>query len=261
VTEGVYLRVSCGRVSVPGRLSIDAELDKETVALDQTLRTALYLKRVLQEGEVLIHDPKKGGDLPHPIVIHRSEFPGPRLLARLVKQQYLICNVHNAMGQDMEKPIARLTEDAMKVIGIQPGDKALLIHEKRRKRIRCLALDPNTNKKLPSDTMTQAWPLGDIKAPSSDDMLNLPWITLDRQRRDELGVEPWQPIIVGRDPRHALTLEFTTVAMAVALSGLGGALAIPKEIAKKLPWLGWSIVFGSLAVILTLIGLKIRSRI
>jgi hypothetical protein len=263
IRNGAYLKVSYGEASVIACLSVDETLDEETIRIDQTLRTALYLERVMQGSreKELVYTPDKRGNLAHPIIIQRSKFRGPSVLARLVKQQYLICTVHIAMAEDMEKPIVRLPEDSMKVIGIQPGDKVLLISEKGRKRVRlrCLALDPK--KQLPLETMKATWPLPNPDASSTDQELNLPWITLDLQTRLELGVDPWQPIIVGRDPYHALTSEFTTVAMALALSALGGAVVIPQILQDKHPWLPLSIILASFAIVSILIGLKIRSRI
>jgi hypothetical protein len=84
---------------------------------------------------------------------------------------------------------------------------------------------------------------------------------MDHQMRLDLDVQPWQPIIVGRDPRHAVSSEFTTVAMAVALSALGGAVTVPESIEEKVGWIGWGILFVGLAVVATLITLKIRTRI
>ena len=261
--NGVYLKVSYGEASVLARLSVDETLDEETIRIDQTLRTALYLERVMQGSrkKELVYNPDESGDLAHPIVIQRSKFRGPSMLARLVKQQYLICRVHNAMTRDMEKPIARLKEDAMKVIGVQPGDKVLLISGKSHKRVRlrCLALDPGTE--LPSETLITTWPQPHPDALSADQELNLPWITLDLQTRLKLGVDPWQPIIVGRDPFHALALEFTTVAMALALSALGGAVVIPESLKENCSWIPLSIILVSFGLVSILICLKIRSRI
>ena len=109
----------------------------------------------------------------------------------------------------------------MAAIGVQPGDKVLLISQKCRKSMRCLALDPD--KPLPSDTMLKTftgWRCPDLE----DKDLRLPWVTLDKQTRLCLGVDPWIPIIVGRDPYHTLLSEFSDVALAVALGVVGGAL-------------------------------------
>jgi len=261
--NGVYLKVSQGEASVLARLSVDETLDQETIRIDQTLRTALCLERIMQGPgkKELVYNPDGSGDLAYPIVIQRSRFRGPSLLARLVKQQYLICRVHNAMTRDMEKPIARLKEDSMKVIGVQPGEKVLLISENSRKRVRlrCLALDPGIN--VPTETLTATWPQPHPDALCEDQEMNLPWITLDLQTRLKLGVEPWQPIIVGRDPLHAVALEFTTVAMGLALSALGGAVVIPESLKQNHAWIPLSFIFVSFCLVSILICLKIRSRI
>jgi hypothetical protein len=153
----------------------------------------------------------------------------------------------------MEKPIARLTNKSMEVISIDPGDKVLLIGENRRKSMRCLALDPEKN--LPADTMRKTFT--GWRCPELEDKdLHLPWVTLDLQTRRELGVDPWEPIIVGRDPYHTLVAEFSEVALAVALGAVGGALFF-----QGLPVLQFVILLFGFVAIVGLILSKIQSRI
>lgn len=254
--NGAYLKVSYGKASVLTCLSVDYELDDETIRMDQTLRTAICLDVIMQGTgkKELVYRSNGNRDLEHPIVIQPSNFRGPTLLPRLLKQQYLICAVHHAMPEDMETPIARLTKESMDVIGIQPGDKVLLISEKDRKPIRCLVLHPDNP--LPFDTMYEyftAWPCPGPK----DQPLRLPWVALDRQTRIAIGAEPWEPIIVGRDPRHALASELGVVAMGLAVSALGGAIVVP-DIHPLLPM---AIVIAGFVGVSVLIWIKIRSRI
>jgi formylmethanofuran dehydrogenase subunit D len=257
VKNGSYLKVSYGKASVLACLSVDYELDDDsTVRIDQTLRTAIGLEAMMQGSgkKELIYRTNGDRDLEHPIFIQLSQFPGPTLLAKLVKQQYLICAAHVAMSEDMEKPIARLTPNSMETIGIQPGDKVLLISENGRKPVRCLALD--SKKQLPTKTMNEYFPEG--RGPLlEDEDLRLPWVTLDRQTRIAIGAEPWEPIIVGRDPRHALTSELGVVAMGLAVSALGGAIVVP-DIHPLLPM---AIVIAGFVGVSVLIWIKIRSRI
>ena len=276
VRNGAYLKVSYGKASVLARLSVDRDLDDETIRIDQTLRTAICLEKIMQGSgkKELMYSPGRAGALEYRIVIQRSNFPGPTLLARRLKQQYLICLVHHAIPRDMETPIARLTEQSMEVVGIQPGDKVLLFNEERRRSLRCLPLNPKTQ--LPLPTMRQYFtpPCPD----SAYEGLLLPWVTIDLQTRLDLGVDPWQPILVGRDPRHALALEFNHVAAALALAAVGGAIVIPQEklqqletvlgkynylgwLAPIVPWVPAIIIFIGLFGVLMLILFKIRSRI
>lgn len=269
VRDGAYLKVSYGKASVLACLSEDSTQKDKTIRIDQTLRHAICLQKIMQEDEELVYEPGGNGSLEHPIVIHRSDFPGRSLLARMLKQQYLICILHHAIARDMEKPIARLTEESMADIGIQPGDKVLLISEHgRRKSIRCLAL--NAKPQLPLESMYEP-PFTPLCPREAYKDLLLPWITVDLQTRRKLGIDPrepvnpWEPIIVGRDPYHALASEFNHVAAPLALSALGGAIVVPVE---KLTFLGWFapfvpfaiVVIGLFAVVM-LILFKIRSRI
>ena len=252
VRNGAYLKVSYGEASVLACLSDDPGLDDETIRMDQTLRTAICLGKIMQgsTAKELVYSPDIDGALKHPVVIERSNFRGPTRLARLVKQQYLICLVHHAIARDMETPIARLTESSMEVIGIQTGDKVLLISEKTRKPLRCLPLDP---KGLPLESMRKYFtpPCPDTEY---QDLL-LPWVTIDLQTRLDLGVDPWQPIIVGRDPGHAIISEFGQVVLGVALAAVGGTFVVSDD--------AWqlAIITTGLVAVLAFIGLKIRSRI
>jgi hypothetical protein len=260
VRNGAYLKVSYGKASALARLSVDKNLDDKTIRIDQTLRTAICLEKVMQgvkKKKELVYDPTGRGTLERPIAVERSGFRGPSLLGRLVKQQYLVCLVHHAKPRDMEKPIARLATQSMEVLGVEPGDKVLLASEKGRKSIRCLALDSK-------DALPLKETMRDFTAPCPethyDDTL-LPWVTIDLQTRRKLGVEPWEPIMVGRDPYHALAQEFSQVGLAVALSALGGAVVVPEAITQKCPWAPWAIVGAGFVGVLALVWLKIRSRI
>lgn len=286
VGERAYLRISYGKASVLACLSVDPNLDNNTIRLDQTLRQALCLKKVMRRDDELVYradgkgpeetpsaeistDPllaltplstghcRPGAEkktLSHPIVVQPSGFPGPTLLARLFKYQYLICQVHHAFSRDMEKPLVRLTTQSMEDIGIAPGDKVLLISEHTQESMRCLTLE--AREPLPLRSMyhnfTPVCP-GEYYTGSM-----LPWITIDNDARRKLKIEPWQAIVVGRDPYHALTLEFNQVATGLALAALGGAIAVPDQFKPLLP-------LGIVAIGLVAVGLliwqKIRSRI
>ena len=252
--NGAYLKVSYGEASVLACLSDDPGLDDETIRMDQTLRTAICLEKIMQgsAAKELVYSPDAARDLEEPIRIERSAFRGPTLLARLVKQQYLICLVHQALSMDMETPIARLTNSSMEVIGIQSGDKILLISEKNRKPLRCLPLDTEG---LPLEAMRTVFTpvCPDVE---DQDML-LPWVTIDLQTRLDLGVAPWQPIIVGRDPGNAIVSEFGQVVLGVALAAVGGSI-----IAADYADISFSygiLVAGFVVLLLTVF--KIRSRI
>ena len=265
--NGAYLKVSYGNASVLASLSVDKELDDETIRMDQTLRTAICLEKVMGEEE-LVYRPGAKGSLENKILIERSSFPGPTLLARLVKQQYLICVVHHAIPRDMETPLARLTKQSMQVIGIQPGDKVLLISssEKKWKRLRCLPLEEE-GEELPLPTMRKYFHSPCPKEWYRD--LHLPWITMDKQSRLTLDARPWHSIIVGRDPRHAIASELSEVVLAVALAAVGGSFVVPSD-GFQIPMLNFAMTgaqasFAILSIgfllVLTFIWLKIRSRI
>jgi hypothetical protein len=236
-------------------LSIDDELkDNETIRMDQTLRTAIGIEPVLQglNKSELIYDKDGNSDLVYPINVQRAKFNRPNLLTRSLKQQYLICNVHHAMATDMEIPIVRLSERIMEVLGIKAGDRVRLINGKYHENLRCLPLDPKYQ--LPLKTMESDFADWKYQLPENED-LRLPWITLDRQARLALDIQPWQPIIVGRDTLHALSSEYAEIALAIALGALGGAIVFDALLAQ--------VIFGivAFAAISLLIWAKIRSKI
>ena len=261
VGNGAYLNVSYGKASVLARLSVDKDLDDKTIRIDQTLRTALCLEKIMQGlrgKKELVYRLKGRGALKLPVVIQGSNFPGPTLLARLVKQQYLICIVHHALPTDMETPLARLSKSAMDAIGIQPGDKVLLISETARKALRCFELDPS---QLPLKSMRK-----DFKPPCPYALykdLRLPWVTMDMQTRiglnptglDHYEVKPWYPILVGRDPRHAVITEFAALAFTLAVGAVGGAIVVDVRLGQV------AILAAGFIAVFALIWAKIRSRI
>ena len=255
VKSGAYVEVSYGNALVLACLSVDQELDNETIRMDQTLRAATCLDMIMGGSgkKELVYRPGGDRDLEHPIVVRRAIFRGPSLLDKLVKQQYIICTIHHAMPDDMERSVARLTTDSMKVIGIQPGDKVLLVSHKRRKAVRCLAMNPDFP--LPSDSMLKYFP-----APchvSQYEEMRLPWVTMDLETRVILGVEPWQPIFVGRYVPQLLAPELTELTVAVVLAGLGSALVL-KDIHFLLPI---AAIITGVVVATVVILLKIRSRL
>ena len=266
VKNGAYLRVSYGKASVLACFSIDDELDNNIIRTDQTLRTAICLEKIMQGSakKKLIYGPGRTESLTDPIIVERSRFCGPTALARLVKQQYLVCLVHHAIPRDMETPLARLTKQSMEVVGIQSGDKVLLISETNRKSLRCL---PLVTEGLPLKSMNE-FDSPCEKTRYKDD-LQLPWVTMDRQTRLALNVKPWHPILVGRDPWKAITSELNEVILAVALAAVGGSFFVPSD-GFTIPILGlpfsqtqasFGIVFLGLVLVSILKWLKIRSRI
>ncbi|MFC1585211.1 hypothetical protein ACFL5V_06675 [Fibrobacterota bacterium] len=109
IANGSYVRISYGTASVLGCTSVDDQLDEHTLRMDQTLRQAVWLEKIMQgKGKKeLEYKPDGSGDIEHPVSVRPSAFKGPTLLARLLKQQYLMCLIHHAMSRDSEKPLAR----------------------------------------------------------------------------------------------------------------------------------------------------------
>ena len=75
------------------------------------------------------------------------------------------------------------------------------------------------------------------------------------------NLKPWDTVIVSRYLPHSFISEFSTVAMGLALTALGGAVVLPKSLTDLYPWLPTLILSGSFLIVLVLIGFKIRDRI
>ena len=248
VRDGDYVRITYGNVSVLGCLRVDENIDNELIRMDQTLRTAIALDRIMQGSGGREGCQKDSRILEKPIKVQDSRFPGPNWLARLIKQQYLVCMVHHASPEDMEASLVRLPQASMEVLGIDAGDKVLLESEGSSFRMRCLVLKSEIH--LPLKTMSEDFtPLWT----QADDAMHLPWITMDLHTRQQLDVQPWEPILVGRDPLHALVSEFDEVMLAIALAAVLGTIGLP-EYQLLIMLVGFS-------GILILILLKLRSRI
>lgn len=248
-----YLRVRYGNNAVIARLSVDGEMkNNQTICMDQTIRTAIGLTPIMQgrSKKELLYRKGMKSQLKYPIDIQRAKFKKPNFLTKMLGQQYLICIAHNAMAADMETQLVRLTERAMQVLGIKPGDRVRMINGERVIKLRCLPLDPEYQ--LPLKSMYKAFADWQYPIPTKIEE-RLPWITLDRQARLALDVQPWQPIVVGRDTWQALQSELGEVAYAVALAALGGAIVFPA--------IQGIILAVGLLTVLVLISLKIRSRI
>ena len=250
VADGSYVRIHYGKASVLGCVKVDAHLADDMLRLDQTLRTAIGLDRIMQgsgDREDLANDCRI---LVHPIYVTASTFKGPGWLSRLIKHQYLVCFIHHALPEDMETPLVRLPKTAMDVLGIQAGGKVLLCSEENTVRLRCLLLDSRTTMPLESmkNHFTQPW-----EDEQGDTTSLLPWIAIDLQTRLKLKVDPWQPIFVSRDPIHALVSEFDQIVVAVALAAVLGTVGFSGY--------EWQIMVFGLVMIFWLIFTKLRSRI
>ena len=258
VKDGAYLKISYKEASVLGCLSVDKDLEDDQLLLDQTLRMAINLKGYLQSAE---GKTEKGIYVDDPIEIQPSkEFAGPNRLSRLLNQQYLICVVHHALETDMEKPtIVRLTPYSLEALGVEPGDKVLLISDVGRVTVRCLSLNEKDVETLPTENMKK------LQRVRTEESRKLPWILMDLQTRnllnptedDDNDVKPWDTVIVSRHLPHSFTSELGTVAMGLALGALGGAVVLK----DNSDWLPLSILGGSFLIVLILIAIKIRNKI
>jgi len=261
VSNGDYLKVQFRNASVLACLSVDPNLEDDRILLDQTLRMAINLKGFLQSAE---DKAPKVVEKHEPIIVQPSSFTGPNWLERVLKQQYLVCVIHYALSTDMEKPtIVRLAKSSIETLGIEPGDKVQLNSGYGCVTVRCLCLPDNDEATLPDEKMKKL--REDWKKEDSD----LPWVLMDLETRNLLNasgdkknnLKPWDTIIVSRYLPHTFIAEFSTVAMGLALTALGGAVVLPNSLTDIYPWLPTLILSGSFFIVLVLIAFKIRDRI
>jgi hypothetical protein len=85
--------------------------------------------------------------------------------------------------------------------------------------------------------------------------MHLPWITMDKERRDELKVKPWQTVLITRSSYDTLASGFGELAIAIAVSSIGGAV-----VTNASPVRSTICILAGLLIASVLILAKIRSR-
>ena len=192
------------------------------IAVDRTLRKAIAVR----PGErITICN------------VHPSKWTRLRGLAkRFLGIEYIYCRVHKAYYPDMEKPLCRLSDPALDVIGVDHGGRvnveSLIDSESgglawKRISLKVLAADGDILREREGDLekkMTAYYPDFAFLMGMRRDVY---WMFLDKAARDALKVKEGEAVRVHRDVVHALrgeTVAFLVILMGVLISLTGGEL-------------------------------------
>jgi len=191
-------------VRVPALPVYDDEIEPTQVALDATL----YVSVGLRTGEVAAVEP--------------VDAEPSRWGRRLFTYRHAVCRVTRAGAADMEKPLVRLPAEVLDSLGIESGGRVVIegaVATPEGNEIRRLGL-----RALQSRTETPAYTYDGPDFFDEAGGLDIPLITLDRVRRESLGLNPGSPVYVRPALGTALADELTSVSLLL-LAGTVGALA------------------------------------
>lgn len=224
-THDLQVKEEDNKINVYGRriiwalvfLQVDDEVPEAGIGIDQTLRTALGAK---EEDKVFVKKAK-------PIKRGISK----RILMRTLKTQIELMRVKRAAYLHMEKNICCISKDVMRVIGVDEGDFIEIQSPKTSIKLRALELS-NTIRKIKKEAMEanpafypdciEKLSLVRLRKTKHD----LPWIFLDGDAREELGVELCDTVRIYRDVGHTLYKQMTRLSVPVVLTMIGAVIAI-----------------------------------
>ena len=216
--------------------AVNEAISEDEIRIDQTLRTAIGAK---EDDKVVIEviKPLKRGVL-------------GRLLMGMLKTQIELMRVKKAIYLDMEKNICRISKDVMKAIGVDEGDFIEVQSPKSSINLRALELSEEIRKlkKEQIKTNPETYPnciemlsLKRLRKTEHD----LPWVFLDLDARNELGVESCDVVRIYRDVRHTLYKQIYRLSVPLILIIIGAVIALDIPFAFKIVLLsaGFIIVF------------------
>lgn len=216
--------------------AVNEAISEDEIRIDQTLRTAIGAK---EDDKVVIEviKPLKRGVL-------------GRLLMGMLKTQIELMRVKKAIYLDMEKNICRISKDVMKAIGVDEGDFIEVQSPKSSINLRALELSEEIGKlkkeqiKSNPETYPNCIEMLSLKRLRKTEH-DLPWVFLDLDARNELGVESCDVVRIYRDVRHTLYKQIYRLSVPLILIIIGAVIALDIPFAFKIVLLsaGFIIVF------------------
>jgi len=216
--------------------AVNKVISEDEIRIDQTLRTAIGAK---EDDKVVIKviKPLKSGVL-------------GRLLMGMLKTQIELMRVKKAIYLDMEKNICRISKDVMKAIGVDEGDFIEVQSPKSSINLRALELSEEIRKlkkeqiKANPETYPNCIEMLSLKRLRKTEH-DLPWVFLDLDARNELGVESCDVVRIYRDVRHTLYKQIYRLSVPLILIIIGAVIALDIPFAFKIVLLsaGFIIVF------------------
>lgn len=180
----------------------DSVVPIERVLLDATL----YVSVGLRSGELCLVEPL--GKEPN------------RMGRRVFRYRHAICRVGRTSSADMEKPLARLSQEVLEGIGVNGGQEVVIeavAREKDTAEIRSLKLRA-LPKRVEIPPFTQDAP--DFFEETGS--LDLPTIHLDSIRRRKLGIVQGSAVYVRPSLVSVLLEELSSVLLLLAAGIVGG---------------------------------------
>lgn len=203
---------------IKARLQSYSEVKKGTIRIDQKIRMALGIDN---GGEVTISAPPWILDIQRPL---SEKFFG---------KQVNLLRVRKATFTDMEINVCRMTKDVMKSIGIEEGDKVIV--EAANKRIEIRALELSTRmiasrieKENDKDSKYYSVKNKRRMALMKGNILNydLPWILLDLDAREALGIKAYHPVSVFRSNNYAVKKKLHTTTLPMIAGTVGFVIGL-----------------------------------
>lgn len=186
------------KARLPMLLSFDDRVSRDRVVLDETTAVAVGIRR----GEE--------------VAVRGLRIVRPDLWRRVLGLRHCLCRVVYASTVDMEKPIARVPEEVLDVLGLSSGSKIVVESvsdetgepELKRTTLRIL-IERDGRKSLDSSRPDFYDVTGSV---------DLPIIALDFIARAQLGITPGAAVYVRPAVTGAIASEYLTLSL-VLLAG------------------------------------------
>ena len=211
-------------LKVPCRVVIDETLGDCEVRVDQSLRNALGIPYEFSDA-----DKEKFTVEIYPLRLYlfRLRFQHLRyFISYILGRRYLFFRVCKADIPDMEKNICRIPSDSFKLLGCEEGDRVICeypvcdgdFYRLRECKIKCY----EASEKMIENRKANEKENISARYPSAEKLLNvspdIPRIFLDAHARDELHVEPIDPVRVRRDLFHLFLKQIREFGIILLLS-------------------------------------------
>ena len=242
---------------IKARLQAFSEVKEGIIRLDQKIRMAI------------------GVDTGGKVTISALEgtYEATRKFSEKVfgKQENLL-RVRKATFTDMEINICRLQNTVMKSIGVEEGDKIIVEAGQKWIEIRTLELtsdiiESRIKKEDDKDSTYYSKDDKRRKALQKGNVLeyDLPWILMDRDAREKLGIKAYHPVTVYRSNSYAIKTKLHSITLPM-IGGIVGFMVglhylLPEDNIAVKAAIQASVFFGGLLLTVWLNLLSVRKRL
>jgi hypothetical protein len=236
---------------IPVFIKTDETLDTDEIKLDMKVRVAIGANvgdNVQLEPYSFIKSLRKS-----------------RLWTIFFGRQVNLLRVKYSTFTDMEIPLCRIDSHVMKTIGVEEGDKIFVESSQKRISIKAFEL-PQT---LVGDRMKKEKNNKSTYGPGKqsedkkrrellgrENKSDLPWILLDDDARNELGIHTNDPVRIYRNINHLILKKMHVISIPLILTIIGFVLSL--DLFKGNDPLKFWIYLGGLLVVIFLNLLSLR---